>query len=262
VTAGSEPPIDRYLSLSELGSALRFLTILPLDSTRRIFVGGRREHSPVAGRVFFPAVGILLGAFAWCGFWLGSTVIDSPMGGVAAVALLAASTGALHLDGLADAADGLLGHADRDRRLEIMRDSRVGSFGLVAVVLVLVGDVVALGGMKTDEALPALLTAASLARLSMLLVALTLPYARPAGEGRGLAVGSRLRVAVLATSMAALPLALDWRHGLLAVGLVALTAMAVAAWARRQIGGATGDVYGAVLELSQLAAITAFAVRL
>jgi adenosylcobinamide-GDP ribazoletransferase len=248
-----EPPHDRQSPFSELGSALRFLTTLPLRP---------KPLTPTAGRAFYPAVGLLVGALAWCGFWLASTAIDSRMGGVAGVAVLVAITGALHLDGLADSADGLFGHATRERRLEIMRDPRVGSFGLAATILVLVGDVVALGGLERDEALPALLVAGSLARFSMLVVVLTVPYVRPAGLGSGLAGGKRLRVAVFAAAVTALPLALDWRHGLLAVGLVAIAAGAVAAWARAQIGGATGDVYGAILEVSQLAAITAFAVEL
>lgn len=238
--------------MSSLRSALAFLTVLP--------VGGTPADG--LGRAWFPAVGLLLGALAWGALWLGATLATPLLGAVAAVAVLAALTGALHLDGLADTADGILGGATRERRLEIMRDPRVGSFGLVAVVLVLVGDVAALAAMGRWTALAALLAAAAMARLAMVAVLVWLPYVRARGLGTAASRGRPLPDLALAAVCGLLPVVLDWRHGLLAAALVAIVAAGIAALARSRVGGATGDVYGAVVEAGQLAALTAFAVRL
>jgi adenosylcobinamide-GDP ribazoletransferase len=240
--------------VTSLRTALAFLTVLP--------VGAPRNPAEGLGRAWFPAVGLLLGLAGWAALWAGTVLATPLLGAVAAVAVLAALTGALHLDGLADAADGLLGGSTPERRLDIMRDPRVGSFGVVAVVLVLLGDVAALAGLGPRAALAALLVAAALGRLAVVVVILLLPYARPGGLGTAAAGGRRLADLAAAAVTAAAPLALDWRHGLLAAGLVALAAAGVAALARARVGGATGDVYGTVVEVGQLAALAGFAVRL
>src|SRR5205814_10508500 len=131
-----------------------------------------------------------------------------------------------------DAADGLLGGSTPERRLDIMRDPRVGSFGVVAVALVLLGDVAALAGLGPRGALAALLAAAALGRLAVVVVIVLLPYARAGGLGTAAAGGRRLPDLAAAAVTGAAPLALDWRHGLLAAGLVALAAAGVAALAR------------------------------
>lgn len=236
-------------------AALGFLTVLP--------VGTVEPLPDDLGRAFFPAAGLLLGGLAWTALLAVSLVATPLLGAVAAVAALVGLSGALHLDGLADAADGLLGGSTRERRLEIMRDPRVGSFGVAAIALVLLGDVAALAGLDRWRALPALLAAGALSRLGMLGMVLALPYARGRG-GLGALVqgGGRLPALAVAVPVAALPVALDWRHGLLAAALAGAVAVGIGALARARIGGATGDVYGAVTEVGQLAALVAYAVRL
>ncbi|MBO0684645.1 MAG: adenosylcobinamide-GDP ribazoletransferase [Candidatus Dormibacteraeota bacterium] len=241
--------------LSGPRAALSFLTILP---------AGGRDAGPVSslGQVWFPLVGLLLGAIAAGAFWGVTAVTTRALGAAAALAALALLTGALHLDGLADSADGLLGGADRERRLEIMRDPRVGSFGVVALVLVLIGDWAALSALAPLQALAALTAAAAMGRFAVVTLLVWLPYARR--EGLGVAArGGRLKPVFLIGGVAAvLPLAVDWRHWLMAAALVALVTFGLATLARARIGGATGDVYGAAVELGQLAALVAFAVRL
>src|SRR2546422_954442 len=116
-----------------------------------------------------------------------------------------------HLGGLADAADGLLGGGDVARRLVVMRDSRVGSFGLVAVVLVLVGDVAALASMSPARAIVALVIAGTVSRWTLLVVIASLPYVRE--SGLGVAAGGRHRRfdLVLGSAIVVLVCALDWR---------------------------------------------------
>ena len=180
------------------------------------------------------------------------------MAAVAAVATGALLTGGLHLDGLADSADGLRG-ADRERRLEIMRDPRIGSFGAIALALVLFGDVAALSAMTPARAFAGLIAAGALSRLAMLAVVALLPYARPAGLGTAARGQHRVLDLVVGCLLTVIACSLDARRSLVAALLVALTTVVMAGLARRRIGGATGDVYGACAEVGQLAALLAFA---
>jgi adenosylcobinamide-GDP ribazoletransferase len=231
-------------------SALSFLTILPL--------GGQTPEGRL-GRVWFPAVGALLGLAAGAVFWSLERVLGTPVAAVGAVAALAVLTGGLHLDGLADAADGLLGGSSPERRLEIMRDSSVGVFGAVALVLLLLAEVAALARLDGLRAVVALAVAGALSRWTLLLVVALLPYVRATGLGVAAAGGRRVLDVVLGSVPAALVLLLDWRRGALAAGLALLAAGIVALVAWRRVGGATGDVYGAATELAELAALLAFA---
>jgi adenosylcobinamide-GDP ribazoletransferase len=232
-------------------SALAFLTVLPVGDP-----GADR-----LGRALFPAVGALLGLLAWAALWLGSLLGGPWLGAVAALVALAVATGGLHLDGFADSADGLLAIAGRERRLEIMRDPRLGSFGVAALVLLLLADAAVLQRLGSAAALAALVAGGALSRLAMLAVAVLVPYARPAGTGLAAAGGDRRDLAVGAL-LAAVALAPDWRHGALAAAAAGAAGLGVAWLAWRRIGGATGDVYGAVAELALLAALLAFEVPL
>jgi adenosylcobinamide-GDP ribazoletransferase len=242
------------LSISSLRSAVAFLTVIPVASE-----GGKPGVR--LGRAYFPAVGALVGLLAGVAFAIVAALTTPLLGAVAAAAALATLTGGLHLDGIADAADGLLGRGDLSRRLEMMRDPRVGSFGAIALVVVLLGDVGALAGMSPATAIVALVIAGALSRLAMLCVVAFVPYVRDAGLGVAAAGASRVFDVVLGLALAAIACLLDWRRALVAVVVVAIAAIVLVALARRRIGGATGDVYGAVTELCQLAALLTFAVR-
>lgn len=242
------------MSFSSLRSALAFLTVIPVAA---------RDGSPGErlGRAVFPAVGLLLGLLAWVALWLGSLLGGPLFGAVAALAALAVLTGGLHLDGFADCADGLLASGSRERRLEIMRDPRLGAFGVVALVLLLLADAALLQQLGVRLALPALVAAGAISRLAMLGALVALPYVRPEGLGRA-ATGRSRRDVALGSLLAAPTLLLGWPHAVLGAGLAACAAAGIAALAHHRIGGATGDVYGAVSELAQFAVLLAFAVPL
>jgi adenosylcobinamide-GDP ribazoletransferase len=216
--------------------AIAFLTVLP--------VGGGRL-SPRAA-LFFPVVGAALGAVV--GLVALNGVVPPLVAAALAVALEVVLTGALHLDGLADSADGLAGR-DRERALAIMRDHAVGAYGASALTLALLAKTAALA--EHDELLP-IVAAYALSRAAPLPLASALPYARADGTGRAL---DRLPawIAVAGVALA------------VAVALVALVTIAAAAvvvagvwWlARRRLGGVTGDVMGAAVELTATAALIA-----
>lgn len=242
------------MSISSLRSAVAFLTVIPVTAA-----GGKPGDR--LGRAYFPAVGALLGLLAGAAFVLTSAITTQMLGAVAAIAVIAVLTGGLHLDGVADTADGLFGRGDRAHRLETMRDPRVGSFGAIALILVLVGDVAALTALPPARAIVALLIAGALSRWAMLGVVAFVPYVRQTGLGVAASGTNRAFDLVLGSALAAIACLLDWRHALVAVALVGLTAVIVGIVARRMIGGATGDIYGATTELCQLAALITFAVH-
>jgi adenosylcobinamide-GDP ribazoletransferase len=234
---------------------MAFLTVIPLATPE----GASGER---LGRAYFPAVGALLGLVAGACFIVVAAVTTPLVAAVAATAVLAVLTGALHLDGLADSMDGIFGGGDLTRRLEVMRDSRVGSFGVVAVALVLVGDVAALAAVSSPRALIALVIAGAVSRWAMLVVIATVPYVREAGLGVAAGGPHRRLDVALGSAIAVLVCLLDWRRGVACLVVALLVAVVVGAIARKRIGGATGDVYGATSELTQLSALVVFAAHL
>ncbi len=201
---------------------------------------------------WFPVVGALVGGVAG-GVRYG---LDSLLGALPASALAAATlvacTGALHQDGLADCADALGVRGDRARRLAVMREPQVGVFGVLAVGVWLVLLVSALNGLDRDAALRALVVACALGRWSALLHALLAPPARRDGLGATFHVDrAPFAVASVLTVVVALALESPARAAIVA-GATIVTALAVTAWARRAIGGRTGDTLGASVALVEV----------
>ena len=240
------------MSLRSFRSAVAFLTVVPVASDAG-------QPGDRLGRAYFPAIGALLGLVAGVCFALVAALTAPLIAAVAATAVLAVLTGALHLDGVADAADGLFGGKDVAQRLALMRDPRVGSFGLVAVILVLVGDVAAMASMSPPQALVALVIAGAISRWALLLMIATLPYIREEGLGVAAAGAHRSFDVVLGSAIAAIVGLLTWQSAIAAALVAVVIVLAVRAIARSRIGGATGDVYGATAELTQLGALIVFA---
>ena len=243
------------MSIRSLRAAVSFLTVLPVANAD----GSPGER---LGRAYFPAIGALVGFVAGVAYVV-MTALSTPLAGAAvAVAVLAVLTGALHLDGLADSVDGLMTYGDVARRLEVMRDPRLGSYGVTAIGVIVLLDFAAIASMSPLRAIAGLTIAGALSRLATLAIIAFVPYVRAAGLGvaaweperRGidLAVGGGCAVVVCL---------LDWRRALVALPIVALVAVSLAVIARRRIGGATGDICGATAELCQLATLLVFAVR-
>jgi adenosylcobinamide-GDP ribazoletransferase len=243
------------VSIRSLRAAVSFLTVLPVANAD----GSPGER---LGRAYFPAIGALVGLLAWLTFAVVTSIAAPLVAAAVAVGALCLLTGAIHLDGLADTADGVFGRGDAARRLEVMRDPRLGSYGVTAIVMVLVVDVAALASMSPGRAFAALVIAGALSRVAVLSLIAFVPYARAAGLGIA-AWDSRHRASDLAIGLAftALVCLLDWRRAVVALPLVALVTVTLAVFARRRIGGATGDICGATAELSQLAVLVVFAAR-
>jgi adenosylcobinamide-GDP ribazoletransferase len=218
-------------------------------------VGLRGEMPSLsAASGWFPLVGALVGAFAGAVGYLAEPLLGQNAAAVLAVAALVVVTGALHQDGLADCADGL-GAPDRERRLAIMRDSAIGTFGALALLVWLLLLVSALVGLDREEAWRALVVAAATGRWSALLHAALAPPARAGGLGAGFAVSrGHLVLATLTAGAVALGLA-DPGHGVIVLAAASVVAMAVSGWARAGLGGRTGDTLGATVVITEVAVV-------
>jgi len=246
--------------LKGLAGAFRTLTMLPVPGPD----GGSRGD----GLVWFPLVGAFLGVAGWAlaaGLLGRGALACDPLGfllvGALVVVLWAWLTRGLHLDGLADLADGLGGGWTRERILEIMKDSHVGSFGVLALVGGLILKTVAVGALCASGGLLWLGVAPVLGRWAMVAQACVHPYARPGGGTaadlvRQAGPAHLLKASALALVLLAwmIPLA-SWPRLPGVLGAVLLLTGLTGLTTRRRIGGVTGDVLGATCELAETSAL-------
>jgi adenosylcobinamide-GDP ribazoletransferase len=231
--------------------AVSWLTVLPVRAPSEV-------NRVIARRALYwaPVVGAGLGLLA-VGMLAALPALGTPplLTGLVVVATLAGLTRGMHLDGLADTADGLGCYGGPQRALEVMRDGSTGPFGVIALVLVLTTQAAALGVLAETGRLVAVLLAVTAGRVAVGWCARTgIPPARSEGLG-ALVAGSQhpavpvaWLVALLAGGLAAVP-GRVWQ-GALAVGLAALVVVAISAHTRCRFSGVTGDVLGATSELA------------
>lgn len=238
--------------LDDLLLAASFLTRVPV----------RVSATPDMARCLraFPLIGALIGA-AMAMVYLGLAKAGVPALAAAAIAFLAHAmlTGAMHEDGMADMADSLGGYTP-ERRLDIMRDSRIGTFGALALVFGGIAKVTALAALPLGLALPALMACGAMARATPAAISRWTPQARK--DGLASAAGRpKLHVVVtailLALVIAALCLPRAWFVG--GVLVVIASALAVRWLAMRQLGGYTGDVLGCAEQVAEIALLLLFA---
>ena len=228
----------------------------------RLPVPGWVEFSPdKLGRAarFLPLVGWLIAAIGAAVFWLAVQVLPVELAVVLSMAATIRATGAFHEDGWADTCDGLGGGWTRDQVLQIMKDSRIGSYGAIGLVLLLLAKYLVLSALGADDDYPllaALLVAHPLSRLAAVSIMAMLDYARSDDSAKSAPVARRPDAGELgiATLAGVLPLLLlPAAAALAALGLaVVVVVMALRTFARR-LGGYTGDTLGAVQQLSEIA---------
>ena len=223
-------------------SAWRTLTVLRLP--------GRDVSSFADALPFFPLVGLALGVVA-AGAARCAVVAGWPaLSGLAGAGMLALITGALHLDGLADGADGLYGHRTAERRLEIMKDPRVGAMGVVALVFVLLLKVAAITRLAAGPAWLWLVLPCVWSRVAMAVMAVSLPYARTEGTARGFIADARPAHAVAALLLgAACTLAIAPRATLACAAAAILIVLVLRRAFLRAVNGLTGDLLGFTCEI-------------
>ena len=233
--------------LGELRQALLFLTVLPLPAA-----GGSVQQ---LGRsmAYFPLVGLGLGLLLAGVHHLLLILFPPSVGALLVLLLLIYATGALHLDGVADTADGMYGIRDRASRLRIMKDSRVGAMGVVALLCLLLLKVVALTAVPPTMRWQVLIALPVVGRWMMVALAVLAPYARSeGGTGSVFVEGVGRRELMLATLiLAAVLLGLFHLWGLTLLAALILAVIALDRYFRVRLGGVTGDILGAVCEWSE-----------
>jgi len=230
--------------------AARYLTIVPVP-------GGAHAPLEALGRsaAWFPVVGMGLGLLLVVTDRLTSWLFSPLLAALLTVTVWKVMTGGVHLDGLADCLDGLVGR-DAEHRLAIMRDSRIGAFGAIGLILFLMLEIVALAELVAPARGSALFAAPVMARATPAVLAALFRPARADGHGTAFQAGMRpAAIAIgLATAVAASIFALGGLGVVAgAVGLVA--AVGVAFFVAVRLDGVTGDVFGAGVETSELAVL-------
>ncbi|RME75023.1 MAG: adenosylcobinamide-GDP ribazoletransferase [Chloroflexi bacterium] len=258
----SRSPISNHQSpianpqspISHFALAWGLLTVLPFPF--KVDTSG-----VVPGRAagWFPLVGLLMGGVLAAVGWALYAVLPAGLAAALTLAVWVALTGMLHLDGFMDSCDGLLPPRDPARRLEIMKDSRVGAFGVVGGVLLLLVKFNALAALPPAVRLPVLVLAPALARGAMVWAMFRYPTARPGGMGQMFRQGMGRREVVLALLTTFLPLflLLPWPVALVVAAVCWLLIVLVARLAIARIHGLTGDVYGAVGETVEAGVLVA-----
>lgn len=230
-------------------TAFRFLTVIPLSLNQ-----ARDGDFFQASVIWFPVVGLAIGGIAAFLVSLAYPFLSSSVIAVFALLILGGITGFLHLDGVADSADGLLSSRPREQALEIMRDSRSGAMGVIVLVFLILGKYAALSSLSINTLLPALILMPIGGRAAILFSMAILPYARK-DEGLGSLFYSSERYYIAAMALIFFVLCscyVSLSLTLFVFPALLITVFLFSRWCFVKLGGATGDTLGAVCEFSEL----------
>lgn len=240
--------------LNKLRIAIQFLTVLPIRPAKIT-----KPDELGQSALWFPLVGLVLGGILYGAGWVLQLILPPLAVAVIVLALWVFLTGGLHLDGLADCCDALFLAAAPRRRLEIMRDPHLGTFGVAGVVLHLLFKASLINSLMPFSPIP-LLFSPMLARW-LLLLAARRPQARSEGLGADFALGLSPRIIWVSAILPALFILFGGLQVLLASGLAFLALLGVLWLARSRLGGVTGDVLGMTVEVIELVVLFGFVVR-
>lgn len=228
--------------------ALSFLTIIPVYKTKMA------EKKEMANSLYFyPAVGFFIGGILAIFSYLGNFLFPGLGSEATVIVVWIIITGGLHLDGLMDSADGIFSGRDRNRKLEIMRDSRVGSMGAIALGVILLLKFAFLTSLPDSIKVPVLILAPAVGRFMMVCCILLFPYARE-GPGLGKSFGDNAGKAKLVGALLVLLIGGFLLLKGVGLGLIAVTfavAICISIWVAGILGGHTGDTYGAMCEVTE-----------
>ena len=236
--------------IAKFFAALRFLTIIPMPGHL-----GDETNDLANSLIYFPVVGVVIGFCMAVVGWLLWPLLPALPAAAVMVFLLLAISGGLHLDGLADSADGLFSARPQEQILVIMRDSHIGSMGVIALIMVLMMKTAALASLPQAQAVGALFLMPIAGRCLMIFMMALLPYVRgPEGKAALFYEKASQHKKIVYLALALLYSGCWYGGGGagLAAGTAAmLVSLAFAGLCRHKIGGATGDTLGATCELTE-----------
>jgi adenosylcobinamide-GDP ribazoletransferase len=242
--------------LTDFLVALQFLTVAP-PLLRRMLTPEELGRS--VG--YYPLVGLLVGTVLWGADEVLVRFLPPLVAAALVLGIWILLTGALHTDGLIDTCDGLLGGTTPEQRLAIMKDEHVGAYAIIGGGLLLLTKFAALTSLAAGQT-AALLLVPTLGRWAIVLAMVAFPYAKPTGLGKDLKDNAGWGQAALATVVA---LGAAWLiggpRGIAAAAAALGVAYLGALFTLRRIPGLTGDIYGAINELAELAVLLVFLVR-
>jgi adenosylcobinamide-GDP ribazoletransferase len=256
----SRPNFMRQLrsQYKEIVAAGSFLSILPFAGRDQSYVGSKEAKTQpqlVIGSAYFPLIGLVIALIACLLLVIGLALHLPPL--VLAALLTVALvwlTGGLHLDGLMDTCDGLFGSSKRERRLEIMRDSHVGAFGVLGGICIVLLKFAIFASLDPRHLALALVIGLPLARWAMVLVISLFPSARPTGLGAtARQTVTRPRILIAATTSLLIALLAGQLIGLAVWIVGSLFALMMGIWVTYTLNGLTGDIYGAIAETTEVA---------
>ena len=229
--------------------AFSFLTILPVGQ-----ISVSEEKELARSMAFFPLVGLVIGLILALGYYLLSFLFPRPLALWLTIGLLAFLTRGLHLDGFADTVDGLASSGTREKILEVMRDSRIGAFGVISLILLIGAKYLTLDQISTESIPYSLILMAVMGKNSMVLICYRSPYAR-SSEGLAKPFTENLGTREMALSLASafgIALLLMGLKGILVFLGICLFSLGYRFFFIKKLGGVTGDILGAANELSEL----------
>ena len=229
--------------------AIQFLTRLPVP---RALNSSETDIGKAAA--FFPLVGVIVGGGAALVFVVLQRIFPLPASVFCAIVFAVFITNGFHEDGLADSFDGFGGGWKKDRILEIMRDSRIGTYGTLALIFVILGKFTFLSSLPAGQIWRWLIIAHTAARWTTLPLCAWLPYAR--AEGQGKLVAKQVGVLEIITSTITLLLVcllLPWEAALVVLLVIALVTLLSGLFFRARLQGITGDCLGATNQLTEVA---------
>jgi adenosylcobinamide-GDP ribazoletransferase len=235
--------------------AVTFLTIIPVHLKET-------PHSGDLGKAagWFPIIGAVIGVMVAATYFGLSFFLPPLLSAALAASVWIGLTGGLHLDGLADCCDGMLNASSRERRLEIMKDPRLGTFGGIGLTLAIVLKIICLYSLPANSIWIALPLAAAMGRW-LLLPAGKQQLARAGGMGADFASGLNKNALIQAGLVMGILTAIAGWQGLLVVIMVLIVTWLVLRLVKARLGGVTGDVLGLIVELAELVTLAGFCVR-
>lgn len=234
--------------------AFSLLTILPAGSFSETPEPGD------AGRagIWYPLVGLVIGILAGLGWWFFHLLFPAELAACLTLSVWVLITGGLHLDGLADSCDGLLAAAAPERRLQIIADAHIGTFGVVGLILSLMIKLAVLYTLPSTSIFFILIFSTTFSRW-LVLIAGKQPLARSSGMAADFAAGLSDKTIPVAAILPSILMIYGGWPAALAAGLAGLASAGIFALARSRIGGISGDVFGLTIEVSELVILLTYA---
>jgi len=235
-------------------TALQFFTRLPIPQNEK------HDSDLAKSAIAFPIAGLVIGALVGLAWFLASQILPPLVAAGLALGFSILLTGALHEDGFADCADGLGGGNSPERALEIMRDSRIGAYGAVALTMTLGLRWAALTTMAASTGLFALIIAHTVSRSAITIALSRGTYARTDGLGTSVAKGiEEGRFWLIITIAVLLGLALGGMVGLISAIMALLAAWLFLVYLKHRLGGYTGDGLGAMQQIAEITVLVVMA---